>query len=147
MFADRVKESSTTTGTGTLDLGGAATGGFITFVAGIGTGNRCYYCIQLTSANEWEVGIGTVTDAATDTLTRETVLASSNAGALVNFSAGSKDVFCTNASNDVELAMVSSRPKRNIVIPAEQTVYVSCCYEVQDGFTVDVENGGVLEVG
>jgi hypothetical protein len=147
MFADRVKETSTTTGTGTLDLGGAATGGFQTFVAGIGTGNRCYYCIQLTSASEWEVGIGTVTDAATDTLTRETVLGSSNAGALVNFSAGTKDVFCTNAANDVELSMVSYAPKRNIIIPAEQTVYVSGYYEVRDGFTIEVEAGGTLEVG
>lgn len=95
MFADRVKESTTTIGTGTVDLGGAAAGGFQTFVAGIGTGNACYYCIQLTSASEWEVGIGTVTDAATDTLSRQVVLGSSNAGALVNFSAGTKDVFCT----------------------------------------------------
>lgn len=147
MFADRIKETSTTTGTGTLDLGGAATGGFITFVAGIGTGNRCYYCIQLTSANEWEVGVGVVTDAATDTLSRDTVLASSNGGALVNFSAGTKDVFCTNSANGIELALRSVSPKKNITIPAEQMSYVSCCYEVQDGFTIDVEAGGLMEVG
>jgi hypothetical protein len=103
MFADRVKESTTTTGTGTVNLGGAATGGFQTFVAGIGDGKCCYYCIQLTASNEWEVGIGTVTDAVTDTLSREVVLASSNAGALVNFSAGSKDVFCTIPAAWMEL--------------------------------------------
>lgn len=103
MFADRVKESTTTTGTGTVNLGGAATGGFQTFVAGIGTGNCCYYCIQLTSANEWEVGVGTVTDATPDTLTREIVLASSNAGGLVNFSAGTKDVFCSIPSAWLEI--------------------------------------------
>ena len=103
MLADRVKETTTTTGTGTVNLGGAATGGYQTFVAGIGTGNLCYYCIQLTSANEWEVGIGTVTDAATDTLSRDTVLSSSNGGVLVNFSSGTKDVFCTSPASLMEM--------------------------------------------
>lgn len=90
--ADRVKETTTTTGTGTLNLAGAVSG-FRTFVAGIGDGKVCYYAID--GGTEWEVGIGTVTDAATDTLSRTTVLASSNAGALVNFSAGTKTVFVT----------------------------------------------------
>jgi hypothetical protein len=92
VLADRVKETTTTTGTGTVDLSGAVTG-FQGFVAGIGNGNSCYYCIA--GGSEWETGIGTVTDAATDTLSRTTVIASSNAGSLVSFSAGSKDVFCT----------------------------------------------------
>ena len=147
MFADRVKETTTTTGTGTVNLGGAATGGFITFVSGIGTGNRCYYCIQLTSANEWEVGIGTVTSGVPDTLTRTTVLASSNAGALVSFSAGTKDVFNTIAADDIELAMTSTSPKNNLIILAEQGVYSPTTYEVQDGFTIEVEDAGILEVG
>ena len=95
MFADRIKESTTTTGTGTINLGGVVTGGYQTFVAGIGDGNKCYYCIQLTTLDEWEVGIGTVTNSSPDTLSRDTVLASSNSDALVNFSAGIKDVFCT----------------------------------------------------
>lgn len=92
--ADRVKETSTTTGTGTLSLAGAVAN-FVGFVAAIGTGNTCYYAIVHQSAAEWEVGIGQVTDATPDTLSRTTVLASSNAGALVNFSAGIKDVFVT----------------------------------------------------
>jgi hypothetical protein len=91
---DRVKETSTTTGTGTLDLAGAETG-YEGFVAGIGTGNTTYYAIELNSAGEWEVGIGTVTDAATDTLSRDTIISSSNGDAAVNFSAGTKNVFCT----------------------------------------------------
>lgn len=90
--ADRVKETSTTVGTGTLDLLGAAAG-FRTFVAGIGNANQTTYSV--TDGTAWEVGIGTVTDAVTDTLSRTTVLASSNAGALVNFGAGTKTVFCT----------------------------------------------------
>ena len=91
---DRVKETSTTTGTGTLSLAGAETG-YEGFVAGIGTGNTTYYAIELNSAGEWEVGIGTVTDATPDTLSRDTVISSSNGDALVNFSAGTKNVFCT----------------------------------------------------
>ncbi len=91
---DRVKETSTTTGTGTIDLAGAETG-YESFVSGVGTTNTTYYAIELNSANEWEVGIGTVTDAAPDTLSRDTIISSSNSDAAVNFSAGTKNVFCT----------------------------------------------------
>ncbi len=91
---DRVKETSTTTGTGTIDLAGAETG-YESFVAGIGTTNTTYYAIELNSAGEWEVGIGTVTDAAPDTLSRDTIITSSNSDSAVNFSAGTKNVFCT----------------------------------------------------
>ena len=91
---DRVKETSTTTGTGTFDLGGAVTG-FETFVAGIADGNTTYYAIFLQGSTEWEVGLGTVTDATPDTLARTTVITSSNSDSAVNFSAGTKDVFCT----------------------------------------------------
>jgi len=91
---DRVKETSTTTGTGTFSLAGAETG-YEGFVAGIGTGNTTYYAIELNSAGEFEVGIGTVTDASPDTLSRTTIISSSNSDSLVNFSAGTKNVFCT----------------------------------------------------
>jgi hypothetical protein len=94
VIADRVKETTTTTGTGTLSLAGASSG-YRLFVTGIGNGNVTFYTIIHQSLSEWEVGIGTVTDAATDTLSRTTVLASSNSGSLVNFSAGTKDVFCS----------------------------------------------------
>jgi hypothetical protein len=92
--ADRVKETSTTTGTGTLNLAGAEPG-YQTFVSGVGTGNTTYYAIVNRATSEFEVGIGTVTDAATDTLSRDTVISSSNSDNLVNFSAGTKDVICT----------------------------------------------------
>jgi hypothetical protein len=91
VLADRVKETSTTTGTGTITLAGAATG-FQSFSA-IGNANTTYYTIALQGGSEWEVGIGTYTASGT-TLSRDTVLASSNSGSLVNFSAGTKDVFC-----------------------------------------------------
>ena len=91
---DRVKETSTTTGTGTFSLAGAETG-YESFVSGIGTGNTTYYAIELNSAGEFEVGIGTVTDASPDTLSRTTVISSSNSDNKVDFSAGTKNVFCT----------------------------------------------------
>ena len=92
--ADRVKETSTTTGTGTLNLAGAEPG-YQTFVAGVGTGNTTYYAIVNRATSEFEVGVGTVTDASPDTLSRDTIISSSNGGSAVNFSAGTKDVICT----------------------------------------------------
>ena len=89
---DRVRETTTTTGTGTVTLGGAATG-FQSFSV-IGDGNTTFYTIQLANTNEWEVGIGTYTSSGT-TLSRDTILESSNGGSAVNFSAGTKDVFVT----------------------------------------------------
>jgi hypothetical protein len=91
VLADRVRETTTTTGTGTVTLAGAVLG-FQTFSA-IGNGNTTYYTIAGQGTSEWEVGIGTYTSSGT-TLSRTTVLASSNSGSLVNFSAGTKDVFC-----------------------------------------------------
>lgn len=87
---DRVKETTTTAGTGTITLAGAVTG-FQSFSA-IGDGNTTFYTIA--GGDEWEVGIGTYTSSGT-TLSRDTVLSSSNSGSKVNFSAGTKDVFVT----------------------------------------------------
>ena len=91
---DRVKETTTTTGTGTITLLGAVED-FEGFTAGIGDGNTTYYCIfhESDSYNEWEVGYGTFTASGT-TLTR-TAITSSNGDALESFSAGTKSVFCT----------------------------------------------------
>jgi len=91
VLAERVKETTTTTGTGTVTLLGAATG-YQSFAA-IGNANTTYYTIAGQTGSEWEVGIGTYTSSGT-TLSRDTVLASSNSGSLVSFSAGTKDVFC-----------------------------------------------------
>src|SRR6056300_1292387 len=90
---DRVKETSTTTGTGTFDLAGAVSG-FESFVTGIGNSNTTYYAI-VNENGEFEVGLGTVTDAATDTLSRDTIISSSNSDSAVNFGPGTKNVFCT----------------------------------------------------
>jgi hypothetical protein len=90
VLADRVQETTTTTGTGTVTLAGAVSG-FQTFAA-VGDGNSTYYTIA--GGAEWEVGIGTYTASGT-TLSRTTVISSSNSGSLVSFSAGSKNVFVT----------------------------------------------------
>jgi hypothetical protein len=89
---DRVKENSTTTGTGTFTLSGAVSG-FETFAAGIGGNNTTYYCIFETGTANFEVGFGTLNSGAS-TLARTYVISSSNSDALVNF-AGATEVFCT----------------------------------------------------
>jgi len=105
---DRVKETTTTTGTGTLDLAGA-TGGFKSFVAGIGTTNRTYYAIVGRTTTEFEVGLGTITDASPDTLSRDRVISSSNSDNKVSFSAGTKDVFCTfPASKTMDMTLTTA---------------------------------------
>jgi hypothetical protein len=91
VIADRVREQSTTTGTGTITLTGAVIG-FQTFSSAIGNGNTTYYTISNPGTTEWEVGVGTVSAGQ---LARTTILSSSNAGSLVIFTAGTKDVFVT----------------------------------------------------
>ena len=89
---DRVKESSTTTGTGTYTLAGAETG-FQTFAA-VGNGNTTYYAAHDPSTGEWEVGIGTYTASGT-TLARTAIISSSNSDSAVNWAAGERLIFCT----------------------------------------------------
>ena len=88
---DRVRETSTTTGTGTFTLAGAQTG-FETFSTAIGNTNTTYYAISNQANGEFEVGLGTV---GAGTLARTTIISSSNSDSAVDFSAGTKDVFCT----------------------------------------------------
>ena len=119
---DRVKETTTTTGTGAVALGGAVTG-FETFAAGIGNSNTTYYAIVHQTANEFEVGLGTLDGDSSD-LTRTTVISSSNSDSAVDFAAGTKDVFCTipasklifeDANNDATIG-------RNLTVTGDLTV-------------------------
>jgi hypothetical protein len=105
VYADRVKETSTTTGTGTYNLAGAVTG-FQGFVAGIATGNTCYY--TATDGTDWEVGIGTVTDATPDTLARTTILQSSNSDNAVNWGAGTRTLFVTQPADRAGPFLITS---------------------------------------
>lgn len=115
--ADRVKETSTTTGTGNMTLLGAASG-YRAFSAIYANADTCYYCIASQTGTEWEVGIGTYLTAG-PALFRAAIFASSNANALVNFTSGTKDIFTTvpayiNLQLDPNLAanfpVVSSDP-------------------------------------
>lgn len=92
VIADRVRETSTSTGTGSVTLAGAVTG-YQTFASVLTSSDTTYYTIADQGGSGWEVGIGTFTSPST--LARTTVLSSSNAGSLVNFTAGTKDVFIT----------------------------------------------------
>ena len=119
---DRVKETTTTTGTGAVALDGAVSK-FETFAAGIGNSNTTYYAIVHRTAAEFEIGLGTL-DADSSDLTRTTIISSSNSDSAVNFATGTKDVFCTipasklifeDASNDATVG-------RNLTVTGDLTV-------------------------
>lgn len=115
VLADRVQETTTTTGTGSVTLAGAVTG-FQSFAA-IGNGNTTFYTIADQGGANWEVGIGTYTASGT-TLSRDTVLASSNAGSLVSFTAGIKTVFVTYPAEK----SVNLDASGNVTLPARLTI-------------------------
>jgi len=148
VLADRVRETTTTTGTGTITLAGAVTG-YQSFSV-VGNGNTTYYTIAGQGTAEWEVGIGTYTSSGT-TLARTTVLASSNSGSLVSFSAGTKDVFVTYPAgrsvyggegyteNDAQIDISSTiNTGRNAISAGPITV--------SSGVTVTVPTGSVWTV-
>jgi hypothetical protein len=112
VIADRVLETTTTTGNSTITLAGAETG-YQTFGAAVGNGNVTYYTIAVSGGTDWEVGIGTYTASGT-TLSRDTVLASSNSGSLVNFGAGTKQVFVTYPAGKSVYLDTNGMPNANI---------------------------------
>jgi hypothetical protein len=141
VLKDRVKETTTTTGTGTYTLAGASTG-FQSFSV-IGNGNTTYYTV--TDNTNWEVGIGTYTSSGT-TLSRDTILASSNAGGAVNWSVGSKDVFVTYPAERAVATdfsqTLSNKTITNLIFDGDYTEEV---FTITDGASVDLDpsNGTV----
>lgn len=136
VLKDRVKETSTTTGTGTITLAGASTG-FQAFSV-IGDGNTTYYTIALQGGSEFEVGIGTYTLSGT-TLSRTTVLSSSNSGNLVNFSAGTKDVFCDYPAGKTAIQDANGSVQ-NLVFEATNGLFVNnmtvgASYSIPSGYS------------
>ena len=119
---DRVKETTTTTGTGAVSLGGAVTG-FETFAAGIGNSNTTYYAIAHQTESEFEVGLGTLDGDSSD-LTRTTVISSSNSDNAVDFAAGTKDVFCTIPASKLVFEDVNNDATvgRNLTVTGDLTV-------------------------
>lgn len=109
MFATRTEQTTTTTGTGTLDLIPALTGRQ-NFVDTIGGGNSCYYTATTADESQWEEGVGQVISGTPDKLTRSQVLKSSNANALVNFPAGTKRVYIGLHSDTIRFGSVGQIP-------------------------------------
>ncbi len=132
VVADRIKETSTTSGTGTLTLAGASAG-FRSF-ADIGNGNTTYYSIVDSNAGTWEVGIGTYTSSGT-TLSRDTVLSnSSGTTAKIDFSANSKDVFVTYPAaksvhgDATDIAYMKHLAASNGIFLSNQTISTSMTF-------------------
>lgn len=98
MLADRVRETTTTTGTGNLTLAGAATG-FVTFHSVFGTNAPVNYVVSSSGGAEFEEGSGYLSDSTT--LVRERIHRSSNSNSAVSFSSGTKDVFCDVFARDI----------------------------------------------
>ena len=124
---DRVKETTSTTGTGTLTLAGAVTG-FETFGAGIGNSNTTYYC--LTDGTNFEVGLGTLNSNST-TLARTNIISSSNSDNAVNWSSGTRTIFCTLPAS------------KAVTLDANGNATLGADLSVGDDLTV---NGGVIEL-
>ena len=126
---DRVKETTTTTGTGTFTLAGAVTG-FETFGAGVGNSNTTYYAVTLPGSAEFEVGLGTL-NSDSSTLARTTVISSSNSDNAVNFSSGTKTIFCTIPAS------------KSVFLDASGNVSVGADLSVGDDLTVE---GGLIDL-
>ena len=122
IVADRVQETTTTTGTGSIALGGAVTG-YQAFSAVLATSDTTYYTIADQTSSDWEVGVGTFTSPST--LARTTILSSSNSGSAVTFAAGTKNVFITYAAGKAVVKDVSGV----IVSPSVSAITVN------DGYT------------
>lgn len=143
-IADRVAETTSTAGTGAFTLGGASLG-FRTFASAFSVGDKVYYAAASTSSTEFEVGVGTL---GPGTLTRDTVLMSSNSGALVNFSAGAKDVFCSVparllAGGSVEIPFTTAISFTGNEQMPQQTVAGALAFTVDTAGAID---GAVVQV-
>lgn len=141
LVADRVAETTTTTGTGTVTLAGAKTG-YRAFTSAFSTGAKVYYCI--TDNTDWEVGIGTFTTVGT-TLSRDSIFASSNAGAAVNWGAGTRDVFCTAPMQSIVGApRLQAKTGAYTVVASDNGSIINC---TSGTFTVSLTAAATLGSG
>lgn len=144
LCADRVKETTTTTGTGAITLGGAVPQ-FDSFSSAFSNPSVIYYCIINNTGTEWEVGIGTFTT----TLSRDTVIGSSNSDTLVNFSAGTKYVFNTVPARIINLIEMLERSPGTgtiISIPANYGICVPEKFVLGSGVQLTLESDAQLAI-
>jgi len=148
VFKDRVKETTSTTGTGSFTLAGAEPG-FQSFAA-VGNGEQTYYAVTDPSTGDWEVGLGTYSTTG-PTLSRDEVFSSSNSGSLVNFGAGDKEIFVTYpagkaVSGSEGLIINSSTINQEFEIPAGYNALSAGPITVEAGVDITVPAGSVWTV-
>jgi hypothetical protein len=137
VLADRVQETTLAPGTGTVSLLGPTTG-FQSFGSAVGNGNTTYYCIADIGGSNWEVGVGTYTSSGT-ALSRDTILASSNGGSIVNFSSGTQDVFCDYPAGKTAIQNANGYVQNTIFEATNGLIVnnmtVSASYTIPSGYT------------
>jgi hypothetical protein len=143
VFKDRVKETTSTTGTGSFTLAGAEQG-FQSFAA-VGDGEQTYYAVADPVTGDFEVGLGTYSTTG-PTLSRDEVFSSSNSGSLVNFGAGDKEIFVTYpagkaVSGSEGLIINSSTINQEFEIPAGYNALSAGPITVEDGVDITVSTG------
>lgn len=141
----RIKESTVTSGTGVISLSGALTG-YNSFIDEIGTGNTCFYWLIDANGIDWEEGIGTITAGSPNTLTRTTVLRSSNVNAAIDLSIGSHTIINAPvpgyATGDLNLQdLVLQRPE---IRDYSETVATPAI--VAGVLTLDLETANIFNV-
>ncbi len=143
---DLVKETTASTGTGALTLAGAVSGfQTIASIPGIADGDQLMLAVKHQTLAEWETSLCTWNLGA-GTIRRDVVLESSNADAPVNFSAGTKDVYCTLPAQSATPA-TNRKPKGRVVIPPNTCATVSNQYEIPAGVQVEIAADATLEIG
>jgi len=132
MFATRTEQTTTTTGTGTLDLIPAVTGRE-NFIDTIGNGVASYYTVQMADESQWEEGIGSVVAGSPNQLTRAQVIKSTNANALVNFPSGTKTVFIGIAADALRFGSAGSVPTESGAAGARTVSYAPAIRSLRAG--------------
>jgi hypothetical protein len=141
---DRAKETTTTTGVGAIALGGAVAN-FRAFSAIASDQYRVRYTLIHQTASEWESGVG-IYNAAANTLTRSKIEGSSNAGAVVNLSAGTKDVFCELTAAQGLLSITRRSQETDQLIPPGTSAVIVGEYEIAAGYELEIGAGAELEI-
>ena len=146
-IADRVRETTTTTGTGTINLGGAVTN-FETFAANLSNSDTTYYAIVDNTNGDFEVGLGTFATGSPNTLARTTPISSSNSNSAVNFGAGTKDVFITTPASKMAFlnasgSLISSGGTSLMEVANDTTPQLGGDLDVNGNSIVSTSNGNI----